>query len=92
MVKLKLVGSVVLALVAIALVAFAERRFHLPQSVSFGALMLLTQVLVYPVVEWWYEKRDRRITFKKWAQGAIVSSVSAALIYTMFVRFFGAPS
>jgi hypothetical protein len=87
--QVKLIGSMLLALSAIVLVVIAERRLGLPQSVSFGILMLSTQVLTYPVVEWWYEKRGRKITFKKWALGAVVSSLTAALIHTILVRVIG---
>jgi uncharacterized membrane protein YjfL (UPF0719 family) len=87
--KMTVIGSVVLALFAIAFVSAAERTLRLPQSVSFAVLLLLTQVLTYPVVEWWYERRGRRIAFRKWALGALVSSVTAALIHTLIVRAAG---
>jgi hypothetical protein len=87
--KIKLTVSVILTLGAIVLVSIAERRLNLPQSVSLGILMLSTQVLTYPIIEWWYEKRDRKIAFKKWALGAVVSSVTAVFIHIVIIRLIG---
>lgn len=87
--KIKLTVSLISTLGAIALISIAERRLGLTQSVSLGILMLSTQVLTYPIIEWWYEKRNRKIAFKKWALGAVVSSVTAVFVHTILIRLIG---
>jgi hypothetical protein len=83
--KAKAVGGLLVA-AAVAIGGGAAERFtHLSPAVISGVVMLLSLLACYPAVKRW-SVPGHNLTFKVWALGAAVASITATAIIAVVQR------
>ncbi len=77
--KTTVIGCLVLAGAVAFLGGAMESRSSLPSSILPGITMFLVMLLTYPGAKGW-NGTNRNLTFKKWALGALIASITSAAL------------
>lgn len=83
--KVKVVGGLLVAAAVAVAGGAAERFISFSPAVISGAVMLLSLLACYPAVGAW-SAANRNLTFRVWAMGAAVASVTATAILLIVNR------